>query len=379
MTKSIYAERSKEIQLGYVGENNALDVVFDISDMIKYYGPGTCQLVYQRNGDSSGYPCELVQSGNTVIWRIKNTDVACAGRGKCELHYIVGNTVAKSEIFDTYVTAAIENSGEVPEPWTDWMDSILSAAEEIKSTVTPAFSMNTNGHLFVTVGAESHDLGNIQGPQGIEGPAGPQGIQGLPGEKGNTGEQGIQGEKGEKGDTGAQGPQGSQGIQGPKGDKGDKGDTGETGPQGPQGPAGSGSGDMLASTYDPQGKEQDIFQYADDAAAAIEVPTTLAELTGDATHRTVTDAEKTSWNGKQPQHSTQTVTLTVTGWSNNQQTVSVTGVTASNTVMVSPAPASVSAYGDAGIYCSAQASGALTFTCASVPTVALSVNVAIFD
>ena len=247
MTKSIYAERSKEIQLGYVGENNALDVVFDISDMIKYYGPGTCQLIYQRNGDSSGYPCELSQSGNTVIWRIKNTDVACAGRGKCELRYVVGDTVAKSEVFDTYVTTAIENSGEVPEPWTDWMDSILSAAEEIKSTVTPAFSMNTNGHLFVTVGTASHDLGNIQGPQGDEGPAGPQGVQGLPGEKGNTGEQGIQGEKGEKGDTGAQGPQGSQGIQGeqgpkgdtgaqgPKGDKGDKGDTGAQGPQGSQG------------------------------------------------------------------------------------------------------------------------------------------------
>ena len=214
MTKSIYAERSKEIQLGYVGENNALDVIFDISDMIKYYGSGTCQLIYQRNGDSSGYPCELAQSGNTVIWRIKSTDVACAGRGKCELRYVVGDTVAKSEVFDTYVTTAMENSGEVPEPWTDWVDSILSAAEEIKSTVTPVFSMNTNGHLFVTVGTESHDLGNIQGPQGDEGPAGPQGTQGLPGERGNTGEQGIQGEKGEKGDTGATGPQGIAGADG---------------------------------------------------------------------------------------------------------------------------------------------------------------------
>lgn len=36
-----------------------------------------------------------------------------------------------------------------------------------------------------------------------------------------------------------------------------KGDKGETGP------AGSGSGDMIASTYDPTGKAQDVFAYAD--------------------------------------------------------------------------------------------------------------------
>ena len=59
------------------------------------------------------------------------------------------------------------------------------------------------------------------------------------------------GDKGETGATGAQGP------------KGDTGDTGPQGPQGPQGPAGSGSGDMIASTYDPTGKAQDVFAYAD--------------------------------------------------------------------------------------------------------------------
>lgn len=60
--------------------------------------------------------------------------------------------------------------------------------------------------------------------------------------------------KGDKGETGATGPTGP---------KGDTGDTGPQGPQGPQGPAGSGSGDMIASTYDPTGKAQDVFAYAD--------------------------------------------------------------------------------------------------------------------
>ena len=76
--------------------------------------------------------------------------------------------------------------------------------------------------------------------------------------------------------------------------------------------------------------------------------------------------------------STATATLTTT-WSSKTQTVSVTGVTASNTVVVTPAPASYNAYCEYGVYCSAQASGTLTFTCDEVPTSSLTVNVLILN
>lgn len=72
-----------------------------------------------------------------------------------------------------------------------------------------------------------------------------------------------------------------------------------------------------------------------------------------------------------------TGSLTVAGWSNKKQTISVAGVTVSNCVIVAPAPASQEAYVAAGIKCTTQASGKLTFTCQSVPTAALTVNVAI--
>ena len=73
-----------------------------------------------------------------------------------------------------------------------------------------------------------------------------------------------------------------------------------------------------------------------------------------------------------------TATLTTT-WTSNQQTVNVTGVTASNYVIVSPAPASYEAYCEAGIYCSAQASGTLTFKCDTAPTSSLTVNIMIVN
>lgn len=70
-------------------------------------------------------------------------------------------------------------------------------------------------------------------------------------------------------------------------------------------------------------------------------------------------------------------TLAVNDWSSNTQTVNVTGVTASNIVFVSPAPASASDYAAAGIVCTAQGAGTLTFTCTTVPSNAITVNVVI--
>ena len=70
-----------------------------------------------------------------------------------------------------------------------------------------------------------------------------------------------------------------------------------------------------------------------------------------------------------------TITLTAADWSSNTQTVSVTGMTATGVVFVSPDPTDQSAYTSAGIICSAQAAGTLTFTCSTTPSADLSVNV----
>ena len=69
--------------------------------------------------------------------------------------------------------------------------------------------------------------------------------------------------------------------------------------------------------------------------------------------------------------------LLAADWSSNTQTVSVQGVTASNFVIVSPAPASATDYAAAGILCTAQASNSLTFTCTQTPSNDIDVNVLI--
>lgn len=83
--------------------------------------------------------------------------------------------------------------------------------------------------------------------------------------------------------------------------------------------------------------------------------------------------------GAQEKHATKSCTLTTGGWSNLSQTVNVTGVTANNTVIVTPSPSSYAVYGESGVYCSAQADGNLTFMCVEAPTANLVVNVLILD
>ena len=60
------------------------------------------------------------------------------------------------------------------------------------------------------------------------------------------------------------------------------------------------------------------------------------------------------------------------------QTINVQGVTASNTVLVGPAPVSAEDYATAGIICTAQGNGTLTFTCQTIPSVDLTLNVVCF-
>lgn len=76
---------------------------------------------------------------------------------------------------------------------------------------------------------------------------------------------------------------------------------------------------------------------------------------------------------------TATVTLSVSGWSENAQTVSVADVAADSIVVVAPTPASRKAYIEADVYCSAQGNGTLTFSCEDVPSAALTVNVQIIN
>ena len=174
-------------------------------------------------------------------------------------------------------------------------------------------------------------VGNIRGPQGATGEQGPTGATGAQGEQGIQGIQGATGVQGEQGPVGATGPQGEQGPQG------DIGPTGLQGVPGVQGDPGVGvvvggtTGQVLTkksnSDYDtewttPVTEETDpifsawlvatppLYSETDPVFTAWDkdyadlinqptIPDQLSDLSDDATHRLVTDTEKSTWSGKQ--------------------------------------------------------------------------------
>ena len=126
--KIIEAIGSLPLIIGKQGENNATKIVFDLSALIKLYGAGTVQLLAQRAQDETPYPCVITQVGDKAEWVISNADTQYAGTGKCELHYYVGDTLAKTQIWQTVTECALSDVGtKPPEPEVSWVTDVLSA------------------------------------------------------------------------------------------------------------------------------------------------------------------------------------------------------------------------------------------------------------
>ena len=108
------------------------------------------------------------------------------------------------------------------------------------------------------------------------------------------------------------------------------------------------------------------------------IPTSFAPSSHKSSHATgQSDALAPSDIGAQSTLTSATASLTVAGWSSNSQSVTVSGVTSSNIVWVSPSASSLDDYVDAGIICTTQGTNSLTFTCVTVPTSEITINIVI--
>lgn len=119
------------IPLGKRLENGARVVEFDLSDFISEYGEGTAVLLAKRSQDSTAYPVNAVREGDKLLWTVLNSDTEYKGQGKCELFWYVGETLAKSVVYGTYVEPDIgENSETPPEPYESWIENLIETVDE---------------------------------------------------------------------------------------------------------------------------------------------------------------------------------------------------------------------------------------------------------
>lgn len=249
-------EKNAIINLGHQGENKKTNISFDFKEWINELGAGTISLTNQRAGEDVAYTISLTVIGGIANWEVLSRDTAIAGRGRCELKYIVNDVVAKSAVFQTIVDPALGATSNPPGPYEEILDELdekideaeaateavldLTVAAETLEAGLPATVSKSliDGHWLFTFGLPKGTSGT-QGPKGDTGDTGPQGPAGPTGATGPQGPKGDTGATGPQGPTGSQGPKGDTGPQGPQGATGQTGATGATGPQGPQGATGA--------------------------------------------------------------------------------------------------------------------------------------------
>lgn len=159
MAKKIYADYKKPyINLGYVQENEHLEVYFNIAEYIGY----TIDIIHQRPGDTIPVPVtETRIEGNYIVWTVTTADTDYAGKGKLYLQYTLNDVVDKSVIFTTEIMPGVAPSEAPTDTLRNWYNDIIRAADEAKAAAGQAGTEADNAESYanaiedLTVSAES--------------------------------------------------------------------------------------------------------------------------------------------------------------------------------------------------------------------------------
>lgn len=145
----VYVE-GLSIDIGRQGENLAKNIYFDLSELINTYGEGTATLVHMRPSDKAPYVCAVTRIDTFLIWAPTSTDTSYAGAGKCELRWVVGDVLAKSIVYRTFVAESITGDSTVPSEYESWYEALLEhiseyeiASDQIEAN-TRNIATNTN-------------------------------------------------------------------------------------------------------------------------------------------------------------------------------------------------------------------------------------------
>lgn len=136
--RTVVVRNGARILLGKQGENKAVRVVWpEIAEKYaKLYGEGRFELMVVQKGQA--YPAVVSVDGADLVWDVLAADVATMGAGSLELIYYVGDTIAKSQTWGTFVVASksAEGTTEPPEPAKNWVDAVLKSSSDAKQAAT---------------------------------------------------------------------------------------------------------------------------------------------------------------------------------------------------------------------------------------------------
>lgn len=131
------------LPIGRRGEKLVRTVVFDINGLREIYGDGTWTVVFKRPGiDETPYNVsnKWTSAEGLACWDIDRTDSGTYGYGKVELRYYPTalnqendelSKIYKSKVWITYTEDSLGEDGSVPSPYSDLLNIIRSARDEV--------------------------------------------------------------------------------------------------------------------------------------------------------------------------------------------------------------------------------------------------------
>lgn len=127
------------IPIGYVGENLARCLVFDLSECVEQFGDGGFVISFMRHGDELPYlVTNTDRLEDNAIWNITDTDTAVDGYGLVQLQYIVDEVVCKSALYRTVTFESNGITGDVPDPYEDLLAQIAAYASQSQAAANTA-------------------------------------------------------------------------------------------------------------------------------------------------------------------------------------------------------------------------------------------------
>ena len=143
------------IPIGFVGENDFTRVIFDAEEIYKKYPSASVSMKVQPPKGGI-YPATVTRDGNTVIWQVKEADVANRGGGELQLTFTDGETKIKTYIAKTDVKRSLTGNGPAPDPVQGWVDNAEEVLDDLEAMDT------------IAKNAQAGDIGKALSPKTVE-------------------------------------------------------------------------------------------------------------------------------------------------------------------------------------------------------------------
>lgn len=150
-------DQLKEIDLGVAQENDATQIEIDVRPWLSKWPDGVLTVNVCRPGEMEPYPALCRVEDGILIWSVKESDLAIAGHGRCDIRLYQNTVRKKTQIAITIIHDTLPSSetDEPPAAAQGWLDTLNQTRIEVDENAAAASAAAESAKESQTSAAES--------------------------------------------------------------------------------------------------------------------------------------------------------------------------------------------------------------------------------